>query len=203
MCDVSHQEDLTTMGTEASTAARLPLGPKNVIPLEFFHTSAASESISANGSGNIDRFQEHNLFMKRLLFTLLIFSGITSASADSFPNGELVGGWYQGDGLGYNVTLTLNTDGSYIASWRGCLGLYGTAAGNWKVDEDVIVLTPASETDMMVGHLRTLKILSRHGAAVLANAADHENRFGFESDERVFTKQPDSESPRDVTDQRS
>lgn len=76
------------------------------------------------------------------------------------PNAKAVAGtYYSGDGLGYNVTLTLNVDGTYSSDWQGCLGKYGDSSGAWKLSDKRIVLTPANETGTMRGHLRTLDVL--------------------------------------------
>lgn len=75
------------------------------------------------------------------------------------------GRYYRGDGLGYNIVLDLENDGSYRGQWRGCLGVYGTAAGKWRVKSSgkarQIVLEPTRETNMMKGHLRILDIIYR------------------------------------------
>src|SRR6185369_642253 len=76
------------------------------------------------------------------------------------PNAKAVAGtYYSGDGLGYNVTLTLKDDGTYSGEWHGCLGKYGDASGNWELSGKSIALTPKKETDMMKGHLKTLDVL--------------------------------------------
>ena len=51
---------------------------------------------------------------------------------------DLVGKFYSGDGLGRNEVLLVNTDGSYDYKNHGCLGLYNSAAGSWRIDGDVI-----------------------------------------------------------------
>lgn len=75
----------------------------------------------------------------------------------------LAGRYYRGDGKGYSIDLTLAVDGHYAATWRGCLGPYGKADGKWKLATNHVVFTPDRETDMMVGHLRSLEILKFQG----------------------------------------
>ncbi len=58
-----------------------------------------------------------------------------------------------------NIQLTLKPDGSYLATWHGCLGVYGEASGNWRLSERTIVLSPFRETGVLEGFLRTLEIL--------------------------------------------
>src|SRR5437660_2439799 len=72
---------------------------------------------------------------------------------------SLSGEWYRGDGLGYNIQLMLNRDGTYHASWRGCLGLYGTARGTWTLARNIVTLTPVAETGQMVGHVRRVLVV--------------------------------------------
>lgn len=72
---------------------------------------------------------------------------------------ELLAGIYQrGDHTGYNVTLNLKPEGMYDARWTGCLGLYGTAEGNWTISDGNLILSPTKETGTMKNHLKVLKI---------------------------------------------
>jgi hypothetical protein len=82
------------------------------------------------------------------------------------------GNYYRGDGTGYNVYLKLKTDGSYIGTWRGCMGVYGTAKGKWSIQGQQIVLKPAVETDMMKGHLCSLDISREQKKVLLLPTAD-------------------------------
>ena len=79
----------------------------------------------------------------------------------------MAGSYYRGDGLGYNVSLLLQTNGDYSAEWHGCLGKYGEAAGKWSLAGNRIVLTPSKEEGMMKGHLRSLVVLRFHGDWIL------------------------------------
>ncbi len=57
------------------------------------------------------------------------------------PGGEV---WERGDGLGYNVSLTLGTNGRVsFARWMGCLGEYGRAEGTWSDVDGGVELTPS------------------------------------------------------------
>ncbi len=73
-----------------------------------------------------------------------------------------MGSYYQGDGLGYNINLTLKVNGEYSAECHGCLGKYGEAAGQWTLKDKQIAFQPSKETGMMKGHLKTLDILRFH-----------------------------------------
>ena len=71
--------------------------------------------------------------------------------------------WERGDGLGYNVSLTLGKDGRYFARWMGCLGEYGRAEGTWSDLDSGIELTPSREEGMMRGHLKRLERVTLRG----------------------------------------
>ncbi|MBN9693599.1 MAG: hypothetical protein J0M24_25415 [Verrucomicrobia bacterium] len=91
------------------------------------------------------------------------------------PNVKSVAGsYYCGDGLGYNVTLTLKENGTYSAEWHGCLGKYGDASGSWKLSDKQIALIPKTERDMMKGHLKTLDVLEYKGGWVFVRADDRD-----------------------------
>jgi hypothetical protein len=91
------------------------------------------------------------------------------------PNTKAVAGsYYYGDGLGYNVTLTLKNDGTYLGGWHGCLGKYGDASGSWKSSDKHIVLTSKKETKMMQGHLKTLDVLKYKGGWIFVRADDRD-----------------------------
>ena len=68
------------------------------------------------------------------------------------------GTYYKGDGLGENISLELKDDGTYSAQWHGCLGNYGSASGTWRLSGNDVELSPNSETEMLVGYLRTLSL---------------------------------------------
>lgn len=80
---------------------------------------------------------------------------------------SLLGDWYRGDGLGYNVTLSLKSKGRFDAVWMGCLGEYGNATGTWEIERGSVALKPTSETGQMVNHLRRVDIVSYRGKILL------------------------------------
>ena len=71
----------------------------------------------------------------------------------------IAGTYYRGNGLSYNISLTLKDDGKYAAEWRGCLGKYGEASGKWSLNDKRITFTPSKEEGMMKGHLRNLAVI--------------------------------------------
>lgn len=59
-----------------------------------------------------------------------------------------VGDYYQGDGLGYNLHLTLKPDGSFSCQWSGCMGDYGSTSGTWVHDGDRITVDATKSSGM-------------------------------------------------------
>jgi hypothetical protein len=75
----------------------------------------------------------------------------------------VAGNYYRGDGLGYNISLTLKENGKYTAEWHGCLGKYGEASGTWSLTDKRITFTPTKEENLMQGYLRSLDVLKFKG----------------------------------------
>lgn len=122
---------------------------------------------------------------RNLMAIASLFIAVACAPAAEIEKGEpaappdtkaVAGSYYCGDGLGYNVTLTLKEDGSYSAEWHGCLGKYGDASGRWKLLDRRIVFTPKKETDMMKDHLKTLDVLKYKGGWIFVRA-DHRDFY--------------------------
>lgn len=91
------------------------------------------------------------------------------------PNARAVAGnYYRGDGTGYNIYLTLKADGKYTAEWRGCLGKYGEASGQWTLKDKQITFKPSEEKDMMKGHLRSLDVLKFKGEWIFVPTEDRD-----------------------------
>ena len=55
---------------------------------------------------------------------------------------RVAGTYYQGDGTGVNLHLTINKDNTFNFRWTGCLGEYDKNLGKWKIEGDVLVLEP-------------------------------------------------------------
>ena len=51
------------------------------------------------------------------------------AEADRLGNHAWAGNYYEGDGLGENVSFTVAPHTGYVFEWHGCLGLYGLNYG--------------------------------------------------------------------------
>ena len=87
------------------------------------------------------------------------------------------GTYYRGDGLGYNVSLTLKENGKYTAEWHGCLGKYGEASGTWSLADKRITFAPAKEEDAMKGHLRSLDVLKFKGDWIFVPTEKRDREF--------------------------
>jgi len=101
---------------------------------------------------------------------LPVYIAAAQAENDVTPlTGEV---WRRGDGLGYNVSLTLGVNGRYVAHWRGCVGEYGRAEGTWKDLGGRIELEPSREEGMMRGHLKRLQRVTLQGEMRLVPPED-------------------------------
>lgn len=112
-------------------------------------------------------------------FTLAMGFGLghyaQSALTPVDPKLEVLSGeYYQGDGLGYNVSIILNANGTYSSEWQGCLGSYGSGWGTWTATDSLVTLSPTTETGMMQGHLRKLEIVKAGNDTVLLDKGDWE-----------------------------
>ena len=98
----------------------------------------------------------------------------TSSSAPSQQHSELSGDYYRGDGLGYNISLHLQADHNYSATWRGCLGVYGTAHGTWSFENGTLHLDPQGENNSLRGVLRDFEVRQVDGSTILIPTNDRE-----------------------------
>jgi hypothetical protein len=67
--------------------------------------------------------------------------GSRSARFERIDPSRLAGDYYSGDGLGYNLYLTIKESGRYQCSWSGCLGTYGRCSGRWSAAAMTLILT--------------------------------------------------------------
>ena len=99
------------------------------------------------------------------------------------PNALAVAGTYCcRDGNAYNVTLTLNTNGTYLAKGTSCLRNKGDAsgAGAWKLTDKTIVLIPSEETGWMTREPKAFDVFKFKGGWILVRAdwPDYYNEHG-------------------------
>ena len=87
------------------------------------------------------------------------------------------GAYYRGNGLSYNLALTLKAGGQYTAKWDSCLYKSGEASGTWKLSDKRIRFEPAIEGEMLRGRMEALDVLKFEGEWILVPVADGEQRF--------------------------
>jgi hypothetical protein len=105
-----------------------------------------------------------------LLIAVIALASRLVAASPALTEKDLVGQWYRGDHLGYNVLLIVSRDHTYKASWTGdeidektlTRLPYGEANGRWALDGDRLVITPAKETKHTRGDLATMRIVRQH-----------------------------------------
>ena len=89
----------------------------------------------------------------------------------------LAGSYYQGDGLGFNVFLTLDPSNTYTARWYGCLGTYAEASGGWRLADTRIVFTPSMETGAIHSYLESLVVLRYQDQWILVSADKNDSEL--------------------------
>jgi hypothetical protein len=96
---------------------------------------------------------------------------------------QFAGTYYEGDGLGVQIRLTLADDGSFVGTWDGCMGRYGDSDGNWSVSGETLTLSPHRETDKMKNYARTFDIVKTEKGFVFVTDANqrHFKEYGDSS----------------------
>ncbi len=109
----------------------------------------------------------------------LFDSSATQPAAAADPT--LVADYSTGDGLGYNLSLSLREDTSFECTWTGCLGVYGTASGWWFRDNDRVRFVTREATEMLVGYLNWADVVTggAHPALVLSQDRDFYDQHGL------------------------
>lgn len=92
-------------------------------------------------------------------FVLLIHTVCCCAEKQDNNRVLLPGKYYNGDGLGVNITIQLDSDGTYSSKWNGCLGNYGNSKGTWIANNDYLLFSPVNEDGMMENKLRRMKVI--------------------------------------------
>jgi hypothetical protein len=99
--------------------------------------------------------------LPKVRVTVVSPDGSTKEVQEEVTAGQLVGDYSLGDGLGYNLNLVLKEGGNFECTWTGCLGVYGTARGQWAMQEDGLKLSPQmSEGILKDQPLDRLRLLS-------------------------------------------
>jgi tetratricopeptide (TPR) repeat protein len=89
---------------------------------------------------------------------------------------RLAGTYILGDHQGYNLRFVLKPEGKFDCSWRGCLGDYGTAIGDWRVDKNGLELS-TSKSEGLLKHwpLSPLYIISLEDHYLLLREDDRKS----------------------------
>ena len=91
------------------------------------------------------------------------------------PKHAVLGSFYEGDGLGFNLCLTIGSNGAYSCEWWGCMGLYGASTGRWSIASNRLSLTPSMESGMLKDHpLRALDVLLISNNIAFVDAVNNE-----------------------------
>lgn len=67
--------------------------------------------------------------------------GTRSEVRQTVNGARLAGRYFSGDGTSCNLDLNLRHDGTFEVVWTGCLGVYGTCAGVWSIDDKGVATT--------------------------------------------------------------
>jgi hypothetical protein len=104
----------------------------------------------------------------------------TSPSPAAIDRG-LVADYYTGDGLGYNIQLSLRADGAFSATWYGCVGNYGKASGNWVRAGDRVTFHNRASKGRLANYLRGATVVKGDGfpALVLDQGRTLYDKYGL------------------------
>ncbi len=122
---------------------------------------------------------------------------IEKGVAETPSDAAAVAGSYRcRDGNAYQVTLTLNTNGTYAAKGSSCLKSRGDAsgAGTWRLTDRRIILAPSQEAGWMKGEPKAFNVLKFKGDWIFVRAdwPDYYNKHGV-TDVSCFQKQEPEE----------
>jgi hypothetical protein len=100
----------------------------------------------------------------------------THVEARLLAPSRLAGEYYVGDGAGYNLHLDLKEGGNYKCTWKGCLGVYGTASGTWSINNVGLLLSAAKSEGMLRKRpLDRLRVVAFGGHYLLLQEDDRDS----------------------------
>ena len=97
----------------------------------------------------------------KLICTLVLALGFSVfATAKDEPTAEAIAGSYlqRLDFADRNITLILQQDGHYEATYVTMMMVVGKAKGSWTTKDGNLILTPSEEKNGLKGFLTTLRI---------------------------------------------
>jgi hypothetical protein len=110
-----------------------------------------------------------------LIICILQISACTIVKSGKKFDDFYTGHYYQGDGLGVNISIWLNPDGTYKSVWDGCMGNYGNSQGTWRANAEMILFSPIEENGMMEDELKPMKIVEYKGKKGFVPISDLDN----------------------------
>jgi len=174
-CDPDGSEDRAMAGTwelvEGELWAWADTGGEDLAFAARFEPTREADAAHLRLLEPGDWLREQGLARYALFMRALDGSGPTrSEFVVAGPAAELVGSWWMGDGLGYNLRLRLGADGTFKLRWTGCLGVYGSCEGLWDLEGELVQLRVESWTPDM-DHPPGLRRLDHAGEVRLLNLA--------------------------------
>ena len=141
---------------ETPLSAKQPSGPTEDSRSQFSEDPGGNRSFVTLLPGSGPGEDVAQPFFRNRSFVTLgedVAQPFSGPKEDSPPRGTVGGEYYCGDGLGFNLSLTLNQSGRFECTWTGCLGVYGKAQGNWAVEGERVVFQPETATGRLREYL--------------------------------------------------
>lgn len=121
---------------------------------------------------------------------------VDTATTMLMPTGtidhRLVADYYTGDGMGYNLDLSLLADGTYSCTWTGCMGPYGNASGVWARSGDSVSFINRESTGALTNYLRGATVVDggRFPALVLEQGQEYYRKYGLDEYSALQRERP-------------
>ena len=93
-------------------------------------------------------------------------------AADLADKEQIVGEYYEGDRMVYNLALSMTADSKFSWTLSGCVGIFGKAEGTWKVHSGVVTFTTVKETDLLKGYLKQADVVKYQGHTLMVLERD-------------------------------
>jgi hypothetical protein len=106
---------------------------------------------------------------------------------------DLYGEYYVGDGLGYNLHLSLKPEDTFECTLSGCMGEYDRVTGTWYVFGAAVVLQSRSAASGLLGDLGNLDIISYKGHLLLVTPDDRDFLLKWGPDPECALHRPEAE----------
>ncbi len=101
----------------------------------------------------------------KLRITKCLDDGTTRDSIEDILIASLVGNYYAGDHLGYNLFLKIKPDSTFECEWTGCLGSYQKTTGVYSTEANALIFKADKVEGMFetkpIDRMRVI-VLQRH-----------------------------------------